>query len=297
MTNVTRRGRIRPLHHRRWDQRLRHCPRRHRPRSVRHAGRTGRPCAGHLLGLDQALPRRVALSGILRVPSCPRGAGGTRNPARRHAAHQLADALRAAPQSPDMRFENDTPTARLLRWVMPWAKGRRPDWLIRLGLYMYDTMGGRKILPATRTVDLTQDPAGKPLKPKFRKAFEYSDCWVEDSRLVALNARDAAQRGARILTRTRVTSAERRGRSLAGHHRRPARHRTPPGPRPGQCRWPLGRGRDPQRRPHQLHRRRPPGARQPYRDEAGFSTTTAATSSRAPTAASSLPSPMSRTSP
>jgi glycerol-3-phosphate dehydrogenase len=115
------------------------------------------------------------------------------------------------PLSPDMRFESDTPTSRLLRWVMPWAKGRRPDWLIRLGLFMYDTMGGRKILPATRTLDLTRDPAGAPLKKKFRKAFEYSDCWVEDSRLVVLNARDAAQRGAHILTRTRVVSAERRG--------------------------------------------------------------------------------------
>ena len=114
------------------------------------------------------------------------------------------------PLSPEMRFDNDTPTARLLGWVMPWAKGRRPDWLIRLGLFLYDTMGGRKILPATRTVDLSRDPAGKPLKPNFRKAFEYSDCWVEDSRLVALNARDAAQRGAKIMTRTRVTSAERR---------------------------------------------------------------------------------------
>ena len=114
------------------------------------------------------------------------------------------------PLSSDMRFESDTPTSRLLGWVMPWAKGRRPDWLIRLGLFLYDTMGGRKILPATRTLDLTRDPAGKPLKDKFRKAFEYSDCWVEDARLVALNARDAAQRGARILTRTRVTSAERR---------------------------------------------------------------------------------------
>jgi glycerol-3-phosphate dehydrogenase len=113
------------------------------------------------------------------------------------------------PLSSDMRFESDTPTSRLLGWVMPWAKGRRPDWLIRLGLFLYDTMGGRKILPATRTLDLTRDPAGKPLKDKFRKAFEYSDCWVEDSRLVALNARDAALRGARILTRTRVTSAER----------------------------------------------------------------------------------------
>ena len=115
------------------------------------------------------------------------------------------------PLSPDMRFDNDTPTARLLSWVLPWARGRRPDWLIRLGLYMYDTMGGRKILPATRTIDLTTDPAGRPLKPKFHKAFEYSDCWVEDSRLVALNARDAAQRGAHVLTRTRVIAAERQG--------------------------------------------------------------------------------------
>jgi glycerol-3-phosphate dehydrogenase len=115
------------------------------------------------------------------------------------------------PLSPDMRFESDTPTSRILRWVMPWARGRRPDWLIRLGLFLYDTMGGRKILPATRTLDLRQDPAGKPLLPKFHKAFEYSDCWVEDSRLVVLNARDAEQRGAKILTRTRVTQAERQG--------------------------------------------------------------------------------------
>jgi len=115
------------------------------------------------------------------------------------------------PLSPGMRFESDTPTSRLLRWVMPWARGRRPAWLIRLGLFIYDTMGGRKILPATRSLDLTRDPAGRPLKPEFRRGFEYSDCWVEDSRLVVLNARDAAARGARILTRTRVLGAERQG--------------------------------------------------------------------------------------
>lgn len=113
------------------------------------------------------------------------------------------------PLSPEMRFESDTPTSRLLRWVMPWARGRRPAWLIRLGLLMYDTMGGRKILPPTRSLDLRNDPAGKPLHPRFARAFEYSDCWVEDSRLVVLNARDAAQRGAGIMTRTRVVSAER----------------------------------------------------------------------------------------
>jgi len=110
-----------------------------------------------------------------------------------------------------MRFESDTPTSRLLSVAMPWMKGRRPAWLIRLGLFLYDTMGGRKILPATRSLDLAQDPAGRPLKSMFRRAYEYSDCWVEDSRLVVLNARDAEARGATILTRTRVTRATRQG--------------------------------------------------------------------------------------
>jgi glycerol-3-phosphate dehydrogenase len=116
------------------------------------------------------------------------------------------------PYHPDMRFEGDTPTSRLLSRVMPWMKGRRPAWLIRLGLYLYDHMGGRKILPGTKALDLGIDPLGKPLQPRFRgKAYEYSDCWVQDSRLVVLNARDAEARGARILTRTRVVSAAREG--------------------------------------------------------------------------------------
>ena len=115
------------------------------------------------------------------------------------------------PYHPDMRFEGDTPTGKLLSTFMPWMKGRRPAWLIRLGLFLYDTLGGRKILPATTTLDLRNDPAGKPLNPKFQKAYEYSDCWVEDSRLVALNARDAEIRGAKILVQTRVTSATRNG--------------------------------------------------------------------------------------
>ncbi len=115
------------------------------------------------------------------------------------------------PWSPEMRFESDTPTSRLLATLMPWLRGRRPAWLIRLGLFLYDTLGGRKILPGTRTLDLTQDPAGRPLRPEFRHAYEYSDCWVMDSRLVALLARDAAARGARILVRTRVVEAAREG--------------------------------------------------------------------------------------
>ncbi len=115
------------------------------------------------------------------------------------------------PLHPAMRFESATPVSRMMSLAMPWMKGRRPDWLIRLGLGLYDNLGGREILPGTRTVDLTRDPAGPPLKPQFTRAFEYSDCWVEDARLVVLNARDAEARGARILTRTRVLSARAAG--------------------------------------------------------------------------------------
>lgn len=97
-----------------------------------------------------------------------------------------------------------------LRFVLPFQKGGvRPAWLIRLGLFLYDHLGGRKLLPATRTLDLRRDPAGKPLKSGYSKAFEYSDGWVDDARMVVLNARDAANRGARIMSRTRVTSARR----------------------------------------------------------------------------------------
>src|SRR5690606_13518452 len=98
-----------------------------------------------------------------------------------------------------------------MRFVLPYAKGLRPAWLLRLGLFLYDHIGGRKLLPATKTLDMRSDPAGKPLKPLFSKAFEYSDGWVNDARLVALNARDAADRGAVVRTRTKVTGARRDG--------------------------------------------------------------------------------------
>ena len=112
------------------------------------------------------------------------------------------------PYHNSMRFDTTTPTSRLLSFFMPWMKGRRPAWLIRLGLFMYDHLGGRKILPGTTSVDLRTSAEGKPLKPHFEKAFEYSDCWVEDSRLVVLNARDAEQRGAVILPREKCVSAD-----------------------------------------------------------------------------------------
>lgn len=110
------------------------------------------------------------------------------------------------PYHSNMRFESNTPTSRLLKIMMPWMKGRRPAWLIRLGLFIYDHLGGRKFLQGTRTLDLIDTEVGAPLREHFTKAYEYSDCWVEDSRLVILNARDAEARGAKILTRTQVVS-------------------------------------------------------------------------------------------
>jgi glycerol-3-phosphate dehydrogenase len=112
------------------------------------------------------------------------------------------------PYHKDMRFEGSTPASKLLSTVMPWMKGRRPSWMIRFGLFLYDNLGGRQILPGTTTVDLRKGPEGAPLQDRLEKAFEYSDCWIEDSRLVVLNARDARARGAEVLTHTQVVGAE-----------------------------------------------------------------------------------------
>lgn len=112
------------------------------------------------------------------------------------------------PYHKDMRFDGETPTSKLLNIFIPWMKGRRPAWLIRFGLFLYDNLGGRKILKGTTSLNLANTPEGAPLEDRFKKAYEYSDCWIEDSRLVVLNARDAHARGARINVRTKVISAE-----------------------------------------------------------------------------------------
>ncbi len=99
-----------------------------------------------------------------------------------------------------------------LRFVLPHHSGLRPKWLLRMGLFIYDHLGGRKILPPTKSLDLLTDEVGTPLKGEYRSAFEYSDCWVEDARLVVLNARDADEHGADIWTRTQLLSARRDGK-------------------------------------------------------------------------------------
>ncbi len=96
-----------------------------------------------------------------------------------------------------------------MRFVLPYVEGLRPRWLLRLGLFLYDHIGGRKKLPATRTVDLRRHIAGGPLKGGFSTGFEYSDGWVDDARLVVLNAMDAAEKGGTVRTRTRVEGATR----------------------------------------------------------------------------------------
>ena len=96
-----------------------------------------------------------------------------------------------------------------MRFVLPHSPQDRPAWLVRLGLLLYDNLGGRKRLPGTRTLDLRRAPEGAPLQDRYTRGFEYSDCWVDDARLVVLLALGAAERGAEILPRTACTSARR----------------------------------------------------------------------------------------
>ncbi len=96
-----------------------------------------------------------------------------------------------------------------LRFVMPHDPGMRPVWMIRIGLFLYDHLARREVLPASRTVDLRAHAAGQALKPTFTKGFIYSDGWVDDARLVVLNAMDAREHGAEVLTRWRCVDAKR----------------------------------------------------------------------------------------
>ncbi len=98
---------------------------------------------------------------------------------------------------------------RPLRFLLPYHKGLRPAWLIRLGLFIYDHLGGRKLLPATSKVDLRTGEYPGILKSEFELAFEYSDCWVDDARLVVLNACVARDKGAIILPRHKCVKASR----------------------------------------------------------------------------------------
>jgi glycerol-3-phosphate dehydrogenase len=96
-----------------------------------------------------------------------------------------------------------------LRFILPQSPEQRPAWMLRLGLFLYDHLGGRERLAGSRALDLRKDAAGAPLKAELTKGFSYADCRVDDARLVVLNAMDAAERGALILTRHRCKAARR----------------------------------------------------------------------------------------
>lgn len=103
-----------------------------------------------------------------------------------------------------------------IRFLLPYHKGLRPAWMLRIGLFLYDHIGGRKELPTTKTIDLRKT-YGDPLKADYVKGFEYSDAQVDDARLVTLNARHAAQLGADIMTHTEVTALKREGKTENEH--------------------------------------------------------------------------------
>src|SRR5689334_934474 len=129
----------------------------------------------------------------------------------RYLEHYAFRLVREALQEREVLLRMAPHIIRPMRFVLPTGPESRSPTLLRLGLWIYDHLGKRKILPPTQVLDLTHDPLGVPLKRPFGTAFEYSDCWVDDARLVVLNALDAAERGASIRTGARVVRAERAG--------------------------------------------------------------------------------------
>ena len=129
----------------------------------------------------------------------------------RYLEHREFSLVRKALAEREVLLRSAPHIMRPMRFVMPHDPSMRPAWMIRLGLFLYDHLARREWLPASATVDLRSHPAGAPLQRRFTRGFAYSDGWVDDARLVALNAVDAAERGARIFTRCRCTHAERHG--------------------------------------------------------------------------------------
>ncbi|MFT4716423.1 MAG: glycerol-3-phosphate dehydrogenase [Paracoccaceae bacterium] len=169
-------------------------------------------------GVNGAGIARDAAGRGLSVVLCEQGdlASGTSSAATklfhgglRYLEQYAFGLVRKALREREVLLRNMPHISKPMRFVLPHAKGMRPAWLLRAGLFLYDHLASRGGLPATKALNLRNDIAGGPLKAGFVKAFEYSDGWVDDARLVVLNARDAADRGARIMTQTKVVSAQR----------------------------------------------------------------------------------------
>jgi len=127
----------------------------------------------------------------------------------RYLEHYEFRLVRKALQEREVLLRAAPHIIRPLRFVMPHDETMRPAWLIRIGLFLYDHLSKRELLPGSETVHLDRHPAGPPLLPRYRKGFVYSDGWVDDARMVVLNALDAYERGATIKTRVRCVGAER----------------------------------------------------------------------------------------
>lgn len=163
---------------------------------------------------------RDAVGRGLKVILCEKGdlAGGTSSASTklihgglRYLEHYEFGLVRAALSEREVLMGNAPHIIWPLRFILPQSPGVRPAWLIRIGLFLYDHLGARKRLPGSGAISLTGSPQGDCLKPELTKAAYYSDCWVDDARLVALNAIDARERGADILTRTECVRAKPQG--------------------------------------------------------------------------------------
>ena len=129
----------------------------------------------------------------------------------RYLEHYEFRLVRAALTEREVLLRAAPHVIRPMRFVLPLRKGLRSGLLLRMGLFLYDNLGARKLLPGTKNLDLSKDEAGKPLRDEYAKGYEYSDCQASDTRLVVLNAMDAAARGADVNVRTEVTEARAEG--------------------------------------------------------------------------------------
>lgn len=120
----------------------------------------------------------------------------------RYLEHYEFSLVRKALKEREVLLRNAPHIIWPMRFVLPVDEGMRPAWFLRLGLFLYDNLGSRSILPGTKSINLLKDFRGEPLQRRLKKGFAYSDCWVEDARLVSLTARDAKERGADIRTQT-----------------------------------------------------------------------------------------------
>jgi glycerol-3-phosphate dehydrogenase len=169
-------------------------------------------------GINGAGIARDAAGRGLKVVLCEQGdlASGTSSASSklihgglRYLEHGALRLVRAALSEREVLLRMAPHLIRPLRFVLPLDGANRSPIVLRLGLLVYDLIGRREILPGTRALDLITDAAGEPLKRRFHHAYEYSDCFADDARLVVLNAVDAAERGAAIRTYTRCVRAER----------------------------------------------------------------------------------------